>query len=689
MRRYPEPMQAIRRSRRLGLVVLAGMIAWASNAARAAPSLHLVEAQDGPLASVMIAAYGKEEPVLLFDPQDADAVRETAALLPFARRCIVRADRTGTTAAALMAEVAGAPCLAVAGALELARALWAEPEAVVVYRDADSDARVRAEGFAAAVGAALLPLGNDDPVSSTTLAPWTPARLFLASDGLEIEPNGFERTRIITATELLRAFRKHTGADPETLILTNPQDLGGRFSPSRLSTISGLAAALHRSPVFPVPSADPVEIETFAETLMRRANFTPRQILLVGDELALRSHRIPDPVLAAGGPEARGGGTIVRVEIFSGIEKELPQQFPVGRIVAENAVYASLSLARRMHVESKMRGKPVIVLANADEIFRLGETIARTTVDELRNVGVPVRSYFRGEITPEVSQQALGQTDVLVWEGHPRDLTLEEGGGIAIERAPGLVVLQGCYTLDRNDPLILIEKGTQAIVATSAAIYSAPGSGFARALFDSMIYEGADLGTAVRDARNYLLALTKLKQARGHREWQKTYRAALAFALWGDPTYRPKLNVGRPDVRPLTWEVDEESLTLTVPRRRLREVVVDGFRASPVPRAMLGGVVEREGESRRAKEMYGTTLAVPPGRTHVCPPADGWTVVSFYAPATGLLTLLAMPNAEDLGIVPPTGTFRFPLAVDEEGCRPDPEDQADVEDEPEEAPSSS
>ena len=91
---------------------------------------------------------------------------------------------------------------------------------------------------------------------------------------------------------------------------------------------------------------------------------------------------------------------------------------------------------------------------------------------------------YRDAVTPAVIQEALEHADLLVWEGHARDLTLEERGGIAVERTPPLVVLQGCYTLDRSDPFILFERGTEAIVATSAAIYSASGSAFARALFD-------------------------------------------------------------------------------------------------------------------------------------------------------------------------------------------------------------
>jgi len=658
----------MRRIRRIPLYILSACVVAQAAQATEEKRVHIVEAQDGALAAVLIAAYGDREPVLLFDPQDADAVRETAALLPYPRNCVIRADRSSTTAALLLGEIAGQPCKAIESPGDLARSLWQDPRIVIAFGIDDSQGRVRAEGFAAATGAALLPVEAAAELTLESLAPWTPETVYVASAVVADGDDASQRS-LVTPREILAAFVAIEKRNPPTLILTNPADLDGMFSPSRLSTVSGMLAAIHRSPVFSVPSADPEEIERFANDLMQSEKFVPEQILLVGDELALRSHRIPDPVLAAGGPEARGGGTIVRVEIFSGIEREQPQEFPVGRIVAENAVFASLSLARRLHVESKLRGKPVIFLANADEIFKLGETISRTTVNELRNVGVSVRTYYRGEVTPEVSQQALGQTDILVWEGHPRDLTLEEGGGIAIESAPGLVVLQGCYTLDRNDPLILIEKGTQAIVATSAAIYSAPGSGFARALFDAIVHDDADLGTAVRDARNYLLALAQLKRERGHRGWHKTYRAALAFALWGDPTYRVHLVKGRPDVRPIVWKLDDEGIDLTIPRRRLREVVVDGFRASPVPRSMLGGVVDVIGDSRQAKEMFGTSLKVTTAETHVCAPSEGWTVVSLYAPATQMLTLLAMPDWEMLGIASESGEFRFALAADAAACQ--------------------
>lgn len=654
------------------LLAPAVALAGATPAAGADPGrTHIVELGDGPFASVMIAAIGTRAPLLLFDAQDADAVRAGAAALGRPRTCVVRTARAGTTAARLLADVAGQPCTSFASAAELARAHWQAPQRVVVFAADDDGARVRAEGFAAATDSALLPLEDGRRLDAAALAPWQPATVYVASAALlegDAPAVGAEVVRLVDAAEVMAAFRAAAGADPASLILTNPADLSGLFSPSALSLVSGLYAAVHRSPVFAVPSPAAAEVEAFAATLMRDTSYLPQQIVLVGDELALRSHRIPDPVLAAGGPEARGGGTIVRAEIFSEIQKEKPQVFPVGRIVAENAATASLSLARRLHANGKGRERPVIFLTNADEVFPLGETISRTTVNDLRNLGVNVRAYFRGEITPEVSRQALEQTDVLVWEGHPRDLTLEERGGIAVETAPKVAILQGCYTLDRNDPMILIEKGTQAIVATSAAIYSAPGSGFARALFDSITYEKADLGTAVRDARNYLLALALLRREMGYAEWHKTYRAALAFALWGDPTYRAPLRTDAPDVRGAAWQRGDESLTLTIPRRRLREVNVGDFRARPVPRVMYGGLVQPEDGVRMLRDLFATVQQVPPARRHACAPGPGWAVVSLYDEVRQSLMVLARPEWEVLDLPTRSGEFVFPLVAGPADC---------------------
>jgi hypothetical protein len=452
--------------------------------------------------------------------------------------------------------------------------------------------------------------------------------------------------------------------DFDAVVVANPADRRGRFSPSSLSLLAPRIATVHRAPLVLVSSAAADVVEREVTAVIEGAKRTPTHLYLVGDELALRSHRVPDPVLEAGGPEALGGARDVRVELFSRLQDGQPQDYAVGRFVSEDVSRGSATLARQLAPATA--GGRVVVLSNADQVFALGETISRSTVSELRNAGVKVRASYRDAITPAVIQDALLHAGLLVWEGHARDLTLEERGGIAVDRAPPFVVLQGCYTLDRSDPFILLDHGTQAIVATSAAIYSASGSAFARALFDSLLYGGADLGTAVRNARNFLLAVTNLKKQRGHSDWTKTYRAALAFALWGDPTARPPLATTTSAIPPATWQASDRALTLTIPAKRLEAATVGPYTAQPVPRAMLSGLILREGDkpARTVKELFFAAVPAPQGKTRACPPAPGWEVESMYAPLTRTLSVLARPPGDTPAHPTPAGTFALPLVAD-------------------------
>jgi hypothetical protein len=273
-------------------------------------------------------------------------------------------------------------------------------------------------------------------------------------------------------------------------------------------------------------------------------------------------------------------------------------------------------------------------------------------------------------VTPAAIAEALQSADVLVWEGHVRDLALAAQGGVTVERAPPFVVLQGCSTLDRSDPFILLEHGTQALIATSAAIHSASGSAFARALFDSLVYDQDDLGTAVRDARNYLLALTELKRRRGYRDWTKTYRAALAFALWGDPTTPSPVGASRSKRPPVTWEVGDAQVLLTIPTQRLKRERVGRYVAQPLPRAMLGGLLLSDGDrpERRLKELFYGAFVAPLGVTVACPPAPEWEVVSLYAPATHTLSVLARPPGERADESAAAGTYALPLVPAARAC---------------------
>jgi hypothetical protein len=628
--------------------------------------VRVVPADDAALASMFLIGGGRQAPVILFAPGDADALRRYIVQSERPVECFVRAA-TSAAQRTLLEATAGTACTTIDNLATLAWQLWPGAKAVVAAPSASYESLLQGAALAAAAGAALLPVNGDAAALAAQLSTHGVDTVYQLRGAALPPPAGARVMALDSADAVARETLRLLGEPrPTLLVVANPKDRLGLFSPSSLSLLAPLVAAAHHAPLVLVAdaAADAVEAEVYR--FIAAHQLAPTAIYLVGDELALRSHRVPDPVLQAGGKEALGGARDVRVELFSELQQMRPQDYAVGRFVAEDAALGSMTLARQLNV-GLGAAKRVVLLSNADQQFALGETISRTTASEMRNAGMKVRARYGDEVTPAAIQEALERANDLLWEGHARDLTLEERGGVPAQRTPPLVILQGCYTLDRSDPFILLERGTQAIVATSAAIYSASGSAFARALVDALVYDGADLGTAVRNARNYLLALTELKQRRKHDDWPKTYRAALAFALWGDPTARPDLAVQTPKIAPAEWRLNGAALDLSIPKRRLDEATVGRYTAEPVPRAMLSGLILRDGNQRQRtiKELFFAVTQAPEHTTAACAPTADWDVVSLYAPRTHTLSVLARPS----GPGNPSGDFRLPLADGAAACR--------------------
>src|SRR5690606_9649001 len=189
-------------------------------------------------------------------------------------------------------------------------------------------------------------------------------------------------------------------------------------------------------------------------------------VTLVGDWLAIPLREVQDVDQAA-----RGGETprVHKIPPFVDLEGR-PSDRAVGRLAALDVYDLSRWVARIVHgVGDDADG--VLVFANAHDKFILGETISRTTSAELANAGVPVRSFYRGEITRERIEAELPRHALVLWEGHPTHLTLGDDALPAPQRPlpPSTVFLEGCYTMDRADPFVLVERGANAVLGTYIA----------------------------------------------------------------------------------------------------------------------------------------------------------------------------------------------------------------------------
>jgi hypothetical protein len=111
---------------------------------------------------------------------------------------------------------------------------------------------------------------------------------------------------------------------------------------------------------------------------------------------------------------------------------------------------------------------------------------------------------------------------------------------------------------------------------------------------------------------------------------------------------------------------------LSIPTARLRESSVARYRAKPAPRAMLGGLLLRQGDApeRRLKDLYFSAMTSTAAERVACAASDGWDVVSLYAPRTQTRTVLARPDWDVVKSTGPHGTFRFPLVGEAAACSP-------------------
>lgn len=178
-----------------------------------------------------------------------------------------------------------------------------------------------------------------------------------------------------------------------------------------------------------------------------------------------------------------------------------------------------------------------------------------------------------------------------------------------------LVILQSCHSLDGIVAEQVFSRGGVGLLGSVTNVHSASGSSFAKAYCDAILYRGASVGEALRDARNYFLCLARLKAHRGHKEQAKVYRVALSFRLWGDPEMRvlpPRAD--RPVRRPVRARFAKgPAISIATPQRRLPEARTAKYTARIYPASHVAGIVKRvkNKPQRRLMPMYFFRLTRP------------------------------------------------------------------------------
>ncbi len=148
-------------------------------------------------------------------------------------------------------------------------------------------------------------------------------------------------------------------------------------------------------------------------------------------------------------------------------------------------------------------------------------------------------------------------------------------------------MLQGCFSLGQGETLSLLQRGAAGVVGSTANMYSASGAAFTKAFLEA-ISDGQDAGTSLMIARNYMLALSVMKDNRGHRQSGRPLRAAMVFSFWGDPTWRLSNGPSKPPESNRVHAIRRgRKLEIHVPKSWPEEVHVVGYHA----RIPLGGTL--------------------------------------------------------------------------------------------------
>jgi hypothetical protein len=226
------------------------------------------------------------------------------------------------------------------------------------------------------------------------------------------------------------------------------------------------------------------------------------------------------------------------------------------------------------------------------------EAFSRNTAQELANAGYDVTALFADELTGRALRRGMVGPEIFLWEGHHNTLVKDWRFTTWDEpMPPALVFLQSCLALQEEKVGPLLGRGAFAVLGTSTRTYSGSGGAMSLAFFNALLYDGRDLGGSLRQAKNFLIAYARLKEKRLGSAAARTganRRAAWAFTLWGDPTFRmPRPAPPATALSPVRHEVKAGRIVIELPEEKHGTVTSSKYRVQMLPNARLAGLIRK------------------------------------------------------------------------------------------------
>jgi hypothetical protein len=388
-----------------------------------------------------------------------------------------------------------------------------------------------------------------------------------------------------------------------TLVLANPAER--LDAPESMAALAPWLALQKRAALrFTRPdgedAADVVE-QSLREPKLAKAEF----LILAGSPRSIPPEMRPNPLAADKDRQ-------IECEPSTPRDEAAPCSLAVGRLFHPDRAVVPLMLGRQHALAHDLRERAprVLIASNVGGGLPLLEMFSRATVEELRNAGWALTSSVGSSIDEEELRRQMTRHDVFLWEGHQSTLIRDWGYPRWAETTPPqLVVLQSCLALEEAKVLPILARGGIGVVGTSTRMYSGSGGASSLAFFDALAHDDQSLGGALRQAKNFLLAYAQLKEQRleAASRTGANVRAAWAFTLWGDPTFRLGYKA-TPKLPAVTASASGDRLMVTIPADRLPELASPKYRATIPANGRLAGLLHT-GEKGKQQEMVPLVFA--------------------------------------------------------------------------------
>jgi hypothetical protein len=434
------------------------------------------------------------------------------------------------------------------------------------------------------------------------------------------------------------------------LVVTNPADV--KHDSGVLSSLAPWVA-LHKRAALLLTNEKGDNVGALVQAAVKQPALGKADaLLLLADLESIPMERRPNPLPS-------GKDTYIEMEPLTPTGTAA-FSFATGRMFDEDPATVALMLARQKLLADAHAGRKALVISNATGSLPLLETFSRNTAKELHNGGYQTTALFGKDTDKDQVRQLLPEHDIILWEGHYNTLIKDYGLPTWTEPLPpALVVLQSCLALNESKALPLLQRGGIGVIGSSTRIYSASGGAFTLAFFDALMYENESLGSSLRNAKNFLLAYSLLKEKRLGKEAKlgaANLRSAWAFSLWGDPTlHLPAPPVPDDALPPVQHKVHGNTIILKVPDSSHEKAVSARYYTQIKANGRTGGIVKKAADDD-GQQMLSFLFAevhlpnAPPGKTprlHSRLPGKRWVFCWDARRRAGYL--LVVPRDKDHG----------------------------------------